>query len=182
MGDALSDGMSEAYLLEEIVKPAASAEGSRHMWLGLTKRPKKMADFSAWLAKRGIKWPDNLVAMTSVTSSRTLVRIDQLKKVKARYKGLSVEPLWGPIKPNLNGIDWCIVGGESGASAEPFDLAWARALRDDCLLTGTSFFVKQVGAVPVENGTPLHLIDSHGGDWNEWPHDLRLRAIPGAFY
>lgn len=182
MGDALSDGISNEYLLKEIIEVVSSPAGSRHIWLWLTKRPKKMADFSEWLVKKGINWPDNLVAMTSVTSSATLARIDRLKEVKARYKGLSVEPLWGPIIPNLDGIDWCIVGGESGPSAQPFDLDWARTLRTQCSRSGTAFFVKQLGAAPVENGKPLDLIDGHGGDWNEWPVDLQLRAIPNGFY
>lgn len=182
MGDALSDGISKEYLLREIIEVVSGPDGSRHIWLWLTKRPQKMADFSDWLNERGIQWPDNLVAMTSVTSSDMLARIDQLKKVKSRYKGLSVEPLWGPINPNLNGIDWCIVGGESGASAKPFDVAWALALRDMCRQSGTAFFVKQLGAKPIENRIPLHLIDGHGGDWNEWPADMQLRAFPQGFY
>jgi len=182
MGDVLSEGVSYSYLAEEIIEVACSEAGSRHIWLWLTKRPHIMAAFSEWLNDRDIQWPDNLVAMTSVTSKSTLIRIDQLKKVKARFKGLSIEPLWESVSPDLRGIDWCIVGGESGASAMPFDLTWARKLRDLCARSGTAFFVKQLGAAPTEGGKDLHLQDTHGGDWNEWPHDLKIRAFPGGFY
>jgi len=182
MGDVLSDGIDFQFLKEEIIDVVSSPAGKRHLWLWLTKRPQRMAEFSDWLISQNIPWPDNLVAMTSVTSKSTCKRIEQLKRVKSRFKGISVEPLWEPIMPNLDGIDWCIVGGESGPSAEPFDLALARSLRDQCQQAETAFFVKQLGAVPIENGKPLKLRDSHGGDWHEWPQDLKIRSFPDAFY
>ena len=182
MGDALSDGVGHMFLKEQIIENARSNGGSRHLWLWLTKRPQKMAIFSEWLIDHGMTWPENLVAMTSVTSRATCKRIDQLRKVKAPLKGLSVEPLWENITPDLGEIDWCIVGGESGASAKPFDLAWARDLHLRCHKPRTAFFVKQLGKLPFENGKKLELCDSHGGDWNEWPQDLKIRSFPQAFY
>jgi len=194
MGDALSkdpkrnhepdteDNYNFAFLKREIIDVAQSIKGSRHVWLWLTKRPGKMAHFSNQLHRHNVEWPDNLVAMTSVTSRSTVNRVEKLKKVRSKYKGVSVEPLWESINLNLEGIDWCIVGGESGPSAKPFDLGWARSIRDDCAKTGTALFVKQLGKCPVENGQPLDLSDSHGGNWDEWPKDLQLRGIPEAFY
>lgn len=178
MGDALSRDVPFEYLHQEIIENAASANGRRHVWLWLTKRPNRMAEFSDWLESRGVAWPDNLVAMTSVTSKKTTGRIDQLRRVKCRYRGLSIEPLWEQVSPDLSEIDWVIVGGESGGGALAFDLAWARSLRDRCQENDVAFFVKQLGANPVENGLPISLTDAHGGDWSDWPEDLRVREFP----
>lgn len=77
-----------------------------------------------------------------------------------------------------DGIDWLICGGESGPGARLFDLAWARAVRDQCAEMGTTFFMKQIGSRPwsVSELRPRH---PKGGDESEWPKDLRgLRAFP----
>ena len=68
MGDALSAEIEFEFLRNEIVTNVTSAKGSRHVWQWVTKRPKQMAKFATWLAEHGIPWPDNLVAMTTVTS------------------------------------------------------------------------------------------------------------------
>jgi len=181
MGDALSASISFDFLLAEVIRPVASAEGARHIWLWLTKRPARMAEFSAWLAERAVAWPDNLVAMTTVTSQQTVGRISALQKVRAKFRGLSLEPLWGSVELPLEGINWVIVGGQSGANAQPFDLTWARAIRDDCHRAGVPFFLKQLGRTPVVGGSPISLNDKHGGDWGEWPEDLRIREVPLAW-
>lgn len=100
------------------------------------------------------------------------------------------------------GIDWVIMGGESGPKARPFDIGWARSIRDQCQAAGVAFFMKQLGKRPEavrrgQDGPPpagyerlidagggtgiyrLRLRDSHGGDWDEWPADLRIREFPG---
>ena len=76
-----------------------------------------------------------------------------------------------------------IAGGESGRRdfVRPFDLSWARELRDHCRETGVAFFLKQLGRRPVSEGEELKLRDTHGGDWTEWPKDLRVREMPEAF-
>jgi protein gp37 len=102
------------------------------------------------------------------------------------------------IDPQI-GIDWVIVGGESGPGARPFDLAWARSLVAECRDNGVACFVKQLGAWPVDGvaptgrvrinpdtgkrqvelaGTRLKLKDHKGGDPDEWPADLRVREFP----
>ncbi len=181
MGDALSRNISFDFLLAQVIRPVASDAGRRHIWLWLTKRPRRMAEFSEWLQDQGIAWPENLVAMTTVTGPNTAGRVDDLLRVNARYRGLSLEPLWGAVKLPLAGIDWTIVGGQSGAAARRFDIQWARQIRDDCRSSGSAFFLKQLGRNPCEQGQPLHLIDSHGGDWNEWATDLRIREVPVAW-
>lgn len=182
MGDALSSSVPFGYLKQEIVDVVGTAEGARHLWLWLTKRPGPMARFARWLKERDIAWPDNLVAMTSVLDARMAKSaIKCLQRVPAPVRGLSVEPLLGPVKLDLEGIDWVIVGGESGHHARPFHLEWARALRDQCRAQGVAFFMKQLGARPFEDGLELKLHNRHGGDWEEWPEDLRIREMPAAF-
>ncbi|CAN5361219.1 hypothetical protein BH09VER1_BH09VER1_53240 [soil metagenome] len=116
--------------------------------------------------------------MTSVTSTETVGRVEQLRKVRSRFRGLSVEPLWSLVKLPLDGIDHVIVGGESGSGAKPFQLEWARDIIRQCRQAGVAPFVKQLGAAPFEGDRRLKLRDSHGGDWNEWPADLRVREFP----
>jgi len=181
MGDALCSSIPFEYLQREIVEICTSPKGKRHIWLWLTKRPARMAEFSEWLQKQGIAWPNNLVAMSSVTSAKTVGRVAELLKVKCRLRGLSVEPLSSPIKLQLKGIDWVIVGGESGSGAEPFHLEWARDIREQCRRAGAAFFVKQLGRHPIEGGKELRLRDLHGGDWAEWPEDLCIREMPLGF-
>ncbi|HPA20386.1 MAG TPA: DUF5131 family protein [Verrucomicrobiae bacterium] len=182
MGDALSRGVGFGFLKDEIIGAVSSQEGARHIWLWVTKRPARMAEFARWLREEhGIPWPDNLVAMTSVIDQRMARAVDDLRKVPARLRGLSVEPLLERVQIDLTGIGWAIVGGESGPHGRPFDLAWPRDLRDECRQRGIACFVKQLGRRPVENGQALKLRDPHGGDWSEWPGDLRVREMPGAF-
>ena len=178
MADALSSSVRFDYLKMEVIDSVVSQAGQKHVWLWLSKRPNRMAEFSRWLTDQGIHWPDNLVAMTSITSSATVARIEQLKEVQCRYRGLSVEPLWDSVTLPLVGISWCIVGGESGPYAKPFKLEWAYSLIAQCRESGVATFVKQLGARPYLNGLPYELIDSHGGDWDEWPMDLRVREFP----
>jgi protein gp37 len=168
MGDALSAGIEFEFLRDEIITNVTSENGKRHVWLWVTKRPKQMAKFASWLAEKGIPWPDNLVAMTTVTSADTPYRVNDLREVPAKMRGLSVEPLWEEITLDLTGIDWVIVGGESGASAEPFHVEWAEKLREQCREAGVAFFFKQLGSKPYYHGEPLKMKDPHGGDWDEW--------------
>lgn len=181
-GDALSRGIDFEYLKTEIINIVTSPQGRLHVWMWLTKRPERMAEFAEWLQwKYHLAWPENLVAMTSVTDRATCARIKHLQRVPAKLRGLSVEPLVESVDLNLTAIDWLIVGGESGVYAREFDIEWARSLREQCHTTGTAFFVKQLGAKPVEDGFPIKFRDSHGGDWDEWPDDLRIRKVPHAF-
>lgn len=182
MGDALSEAIDFDYLKTEIVDVVSSPDGCRHIWQWLTKRPDRMAEFAAWLLDtHGIDWPENLVAMTTVTNRATRSRIDDLRQVPARLRGLSVEPLVESVGLDISGIDWLIAGGESGDYAREFDIEWARSLKDQCRRSNVAFFLKQLGANVVGDGFPIELIDSHGGDWDEWSEDLRVREFPAGF-
>lgn len=130
-----------------------------------------------------------------------LPRIDELRKVPAAIRFLSVEPLLEDLGTiDLTDIHWVIVGGESGPGARPFDLAWARSIVAQCRAANVPCFVKQLGAKPVENLTvtgnfrthkgrrqlemrvdPVRLVDRKGGDMSEWPEDLRIREYPRAY-
>ena len=183
MGDALSEGIDFDYLKHEIIDVVFSARGRQHIWLWLTKMPKRMAEFAEWLKnEHHLDWPDHLIAMTSVTSMKTVVRAEQLLKVPARFRGLSVEPLWEEVTLPLTGIDWCIVGGQSGSGAKLFDVAWIRSLQDQCRKSGTALYVKQLGARPVSATESIELKDEHGGDWNQWPMEYRIRELPTGFW
>jgi protein gp37 len=87
-------------------------------------------------------------------------------------------------------IAWVIVGGESGPGARPCDVAWIRSIVAQCKAVGVPVFVKQLGAKPESDGFadlngriargPRRIVldDRKGGDWNEWPADLRIRQFP----
>lgn len=81
-------------------------------------------------------------------------------------------------------IDWVIVGGESGRGARLFDIEWARSIIRQCRAAGVACFVKQLGAVPFQNGAgvgvsvEMELKSAKGGDMAEWPADLRVRQFP----
>ncbi len=88
---------------------------------------------------------------------------------------------------NVNGLDWVIVGGESGPRARPFDLDWARSIVDQCVAAGVPVFVKQMGARPYQSvsaasrgmgGIGLGLRSRKGDDPAEWPPELRVREFP----
>ncbi len=185
MGDAFSAQKHFDFLKEDTIPEFQSASGIRHIWLWLTKRPEVMAKFSKEIGG----FPPNVCAMTTVTcaSPENLQRVDDLRMVKAHMRGLSIEPLRERIPPeslNLKGVDFVIVGGESGAGDDTpaFNIEWAEELMDHCSKHDVPFFLKQLGRRPMRNGEFLKLKDPHGGDWEEWDEHLRVREFPKAFH
>jgi protein gp37 len=182
MSDSLSEAVPFEFLRDEIALNVSSGRGRRHRWLWLTKRASRMASFSTWLSGRGIPWPENLWAGTSVTNRRSTARIHHLLRVGTfgTIRFLSVEPQVEPIdlRPWLSRIDWVIQGGESGRGARPFDLAWAGDVIDQCGAAGVPLFVKQLGASVIASGREVRFNDAHAGDWAEWPEGLRVRQMP----
>ncbi len=114
-----------------------------HEFQILTKRSLRLLELAP-----SLPWPSHVWMGVSVERQDYTFRIDHLRQTPARIKFLSLEPLLGPL-PNLNlaGIDWVVVGGESGPGARPMDPAWARDLRDQCLAASVPFFFKQWGGV-----------------------------------
>jgi len=112
-----------------------------HRYQVLTKRSERLAELSGKLP-----WHEHIWMGVSVENADCLHRIDDLRKTGAHVKFLSIEPLLGPLPDmNLSGIDWVIVGGESGPGARPMDPAWVADIRDQCLDAGVPFFFKQWG-------------------------------------
>jgi protein gp37 len=105
---------------------------------------------------------------TSVESQDYLCRIDILRCVAARTRFISFEPLLGPIaNPNLSGIHWAIVGGESGPRARPMEAWWVEELRDACQRQGIAFFFKQWGGKRKKRTGRL----LQGKTWDEYPKE-----------
>jgi protein gp37 len=99
-----------------------------------------------------------------------LPRIEHLRQAPAQVRILSIEPLLEDLGCiDLSGIHWVIVGGESGAGARPLDPDWVRRIRDQCIVSGVSFFFKQFGGVhKARSGRVLD-----GRTYDEFPHTLR---------
>ncbi|WP_409995193.1 DUF5131 family protein [Brevibacillus brevis] len=92
--------------------------------------------------------PENVWQGVSVEDERVIHRIDDLRRVPAYTRFLSVEPLIGPIDNlNLEGIHWVIVGGESGPGARPMKEEWVRSIMQQCKDQNVAFFFKQWGGV-----------------------------------
>ena len=106
-------------------------------------------------------------------------RIAHLQDADVAVRFVSAEPLLEDIGAiNLSGIDWLIVGGESGHGARPFHLDWARTLIRECKRQHVACFMKQIGRQPWDSGNRLKLGSAKGGDMNEWPMDIRIREYP----
>jgi protein gp37 len=132
-----------------------------HQFQILTKRSARLLDLDAKLP-----WAQNIWMGVSVENQRFVHRIDDLARTHAQVKFLSLEPLLGPLPDlNLSGIDWVIVGGESGPRARPMNPAWVTDIRDQCRSAGTAFFFKQWGGVfKSRTGRILE-----GRTWDEMP-------------
>ena len=139
-------------------------EASQHTFQVLTKRPGRVKQIDARL-----DWAPNIWLGTSIESERWQDRLDRLKSTGARTKFLSLEPLLGPLPDlDLTGIDWVIVGGESGPGARPMDVEWVREIRDNCVDSNVPFFFKQWGGVfKKRTGRTLD-----GRTWDEMPQPV----------
>jgi len=140
---------------------AVMKEASQHTFQVLTKRPRRAAAMAGVLP-----WPDNVWMGTSVESADYVSRIELLRNIPAAIRFLSLEPLLGPIlRLPLRGIDWVIVGGESGPGARAVESEWVSRIRDRCLRYDVPFFFKQWGGVNKSKaGRELN-----GRAWDEMP-------------
>lgn len=113
----------------------------QHIYQILTKRIENLEFYASKL-----KWTDNIWLGVSVENNKTAFRIDTLKETPAKLKFISFEPLLENItRINLEGIDWVIVGGESGGKARIMDLNWVRNIQNYCRDLNIPFFFKQWG-------------------------------------
>jgi protein gp37 len=141
-----------------------------HVFQILTKRAERLPAIAPSLS-----WPANVWQGVSVESACYTPRIGHLRRVPAAVRFLSVEPLLGPIPAlPLDGIDWVIVGGESGPGHREMAPDWARSIRDQCQREGVAFFFKQWGGrTPKAGGRVLD-----GRTWDEMPRAAPASAEP----
>jgi len=146
-------------------------------WAATPHSPTYVPGLKSGLTNR-VPWPlPNVWMGTSIELGDYCRRADELRQTPAAIRFLSLEPLLGPLPSlDLTGIDWAIIGGESGAGSRPLDLGWVRDLIGQCREAGTAIFVKQLGSQWAHD----HGSDSKGGDWSYWPDDLRIREFPAV--
>jgi len=132
-----------------------------HRYQLLTKRSGRLLELSP-----SLPWKPHIWMGVSVESLRYVFRIDHLRRTGAAVRFLSLEPLLGPLPGlNLEGIDWVIVGGESGPGSRPMAPEWAMSIRDQCLQARVPFFFKQWGGTRKKAaGRELE-----GKTWDEMP-------------
>jgi protein gp37 len=137
-----------------------------HRYQVLTKRSQRLVRLSPQLP-----WRSHIWMGVSVENQAYTFRIDHLRETEAHIKFLSLEPLLGPLPSlELQGIDWVIVGGESGPHARPMRPEWVLDIRDQCLAARVPFFFKQWGGTR-KNMTGREL---EGRTWDQMP--TRRRA------
>ena len=146
-------------------------ETPRHTYQVLTKRTSRLARLSPEL-----DWPANVWVGTSIEGGAQLGRAEELKRVTAAVRFLSLEPLLGPLPDlDLDGIDWVTVAGEAGPGARAMHPDWVRAIRDRAQAAGVPFLFLQWGGTGA--GSRGRLLD--GRTWNDRPSDGRiLDAMP----
>lgn len=156
----------------------------QHQFQVLTKRPVRAFHTLLELGLFGSAMPQNMWLGVSVESQKFCSRIDTLREIPARVRFVSFEPLLERVDPDLTGIAWAIIGGESGPKARPFRPSWASPILVRCWETGCAPFVKQmgsvyareVGATIVKNGK--RQADSKGENPDFWPEILRVQEYP----
>lgn len=202
---------------------AVMALAPQHTFQVLTKRPQRMAllndpgfvrDVYGWMIEitdhediDGLAWPlPNVWLGVSIESDRWTFRADHLRRTPAAVRWISAEPLLGPLPSlDLTGIDWLVVGGESGPKARPMHPQWVRDLRDECTdiccpecgetwpyddaeipcshcrgsgaEDPTAFLFKQGGSVLAKE---WGCTDSKGGKLDEIPAEFQIREYPGG--
>ncbi len=115
----------------------------QHTYQLLTKRADRLAEVAPLL-----HWPRNVWMGVTVEDNERLARVVRLREVPSAVRFLSIEPLLGPLPDlELTGVDWVIVGGESGPGARPLSAIWVFNIRDTCVKAGVPFLFKQWGGV-----------------------------------
>ncbi len=186
--NSMSDVFHKDVPTAEIAKVwGVMAAAGWHRYIVLTKRPERMRSFLQEY------WPtplENVLVGVSAEDQPTLdARMAHLLRAPAAAHGISLEPLLGEVHvgawldevvdpPDYPRPCWVVVGGESGANARPFHEEWAEAVVEACSQTQTAVHVKQMGANPYRNGSPVQLGNGKGASMGEWPPPLRVRQYP----
>lgn len=142
------------------------AKADWHNFQVLTKRSERLKEFN-----KELNWQKHIWMGVSVENQKVIHRIDDLRAIDAHIKFLSIEPLLGSLpKLDLTGIDWVIVGGESGPKARPMKEEWVLEIKNQCEVQNVPFFFKQWGGVRKhKTGRTLQ-----GKTWDEMPEKARL--------
>ena len=142
---------------------------SHHVFQVLTKRSERLTRLAPKL-----DWPENVWMGVTVEHADYLDRVEHLRATPARIKFLSLEPLLGPMPHvDLAGIDWVIVGGESGPGARPMRAEWATEIRDRCASAGVPFFFKQWGGRNKKKAG--RVLD--GRTWDDMPEAVQAGTL-----
>ncbi|NUU94789.1 phage protein Gp37/Gp68 [Marinitoga sp. 1135] len=142
-----------------------------HTFQVLTKRSERLLEIS-----KKVKWTDNIWAGVTVEHEKYLYRLNHLKKIPAKIKFVSMEPLLSDMPYiDFDGIDWVVVGGESGPGARSIEPDWVRNIRNMCLEQDIHFFFKQWGGFnKKKNGRILD-----GRTWDDMPEiNTKIERLP----
>jgi protein gp37 len=168
MSDLFHEDIPREYIAEVF---AVMQQAGQHRFQILTKRHERLAELAPELP-----WPENVWVGVSIENRRFVHRADYLRQVPAAVRFISAEPLLGRLEGlDLDGIDWLIAGGESGARYRRMREEWATELRDRCLAEGVAFFFKQWGGKTSKAGGR----ELQGRTWNQMP-TARVRELAVA--
>lgn len=174
MSDLFHEDVSEKFICSvwEVMR-----ETPRHNYQILTKRPERMLQVISEKIKDVLP---NVWLGTSVEDSKTIDRIDAVRKVPAAIRFISFEPLIGAVgRVDLTDIHWAIVGGESGVGARAIKEEWIDEIHDQCSVYDTAFFFKQWGAWGKDNkkrSKKANGREYRGRTWDEMPDFNRISA------
>lgn len=172
MSDLFHRDVPEDFILKvfEVMKQA-----DWHSFQVLTKRPNRLVYMTPKILQvispsstENLEWPSHIWMGVSVETPNYYWRIDQLRRVPAKTRFVSAEPLLDSLREiDLSGIHWLIAGGESGVEHRVCNPGWVRELRDRCTSEKVAFFFKQWGGRTPKAGG--RLLD--GKTWDEYPKD-----------
>ena len=168
MSDMFHEDVPASFILKtfDVMRRA-----SWHQFQVLTKRSARLLEFST-----RIGWPENVWMGVSVENADYAFRVDHLKKTEAAIKFLSLEPLLGRLpKLDLRGINWVIVGGESGPGARRMEAEWVLEIKEQCTRAGVPFFFKQWGGFNKKKAGRL----LQGRTWDYLPIKS-MASLPGV--
>jgi len=167
--NSMSDMFHKDVPFEFVKKVFDVMNNTEHVYQILTKRADVLLKYH-----KELKWTHNIWMGVSVENEKVKDRIDLLRQTSAKVKFLSCEPLIGQLpKMNLDGIDWVIVGGESGRKPRPMKEEWVLDIMDQCKENGVKFFFKQWGGTNKKKaGRELQ-----GRHYNEMPEIEKLEQV-----
>ena len=170
MSDLFHKGIPDEFISKVFDTMEAA---SWHTFQVLTKRSSLMRNFLKRRYGNG-RGPLHMWFGVSVEDGKRKSRINHLRETPAGMRFLSIEPLIAPVgELDLQGIDWVIVGGESGPGAREMKSEWVREIRDQCRTAGVAFFFKQWGGLRPKTGGR----EIDGREWSEYPDTVKIKSI-----